>query len=1270
MKLPASFIADETLPKSFIADKPLPGSFIPDEPIVTPVRPAPVASTPTPMASVMQPTRPMREFSPVKTQSGITEFGKGVVKGAFDTAAFSASVANAIAGTALTGWHKGTQDQWQTVKRLGDKAPLEEISNTLAALTIVYGGIEGIKSVPTLYNMAMSTNFIRKLTNRERGLVLSNISKIKMSDANLTKFFKTSPEGIQKAMAVHNPQMRRILQTGGLKPAVPTPAAPSVAPVPPVAPEVAPRPIVAPPTTPAVVPAATVQPGGPLPIIKEFTKAIKETTGAMRAEIADVRYGKPGEILFNFRGKAYSAPEPTDVIPVGQGEASQSWAVRQILDNKAKEVTAPIVVKPVMPAVKPPVEMPKAKVEAKPPLIGYLPPIGYAEARKRPDGVWQLFYRGTRNEIFAGTKFKSPAEAKSYFKIQKEKYKQAETIPITPIKPPVVITELGAGPFPSKATRDALNSALSSAMPAEEKVSALGQVVKFYLGTKKERYEVMAGSKEKGKEWYDKVRRMQVNLNSIKAMVEQRNREIFRGVPVAARKYSHDIAKGISKNASGEIVGGGIQPAGIMKDQNLKVGQVLPDGRIVGNQIEEGGIEYQLYRRFDTLENYKDITGKYPQTKVVFDKLLALSEQVGKTKLGEDIPAFSREVMKEQYKITSVHPQDYRYVPSIKPEERFFSKIGNLFKSYTASGRKYKTGILAESGNEEKDLLKTLTEKQNEFAFEHLFNNTVGDILSTILEPIGMGGVKPGFIEVNLNKPKLAKILEMKKDVLLANGIDYENVSKYQYPMNVEKEFNLQRVSKFNPEMQSVVDAFAGATNKMVGYVLSNYLIRPSTAVRNATSGFIQYNLKTLTHLYEGMLGKGFSPPVNDIKALYRAVTPSVMKELPKEILGLNFYSDIPENIKLMNTALIPFKNVETYFKRASFDSDLSTAAGNKFYDALATGSVRPVDRAKFIQDYRVNYFQDVFNTMADNADSVTFDYGNKPYVLEKMANAIGRGLVPYPNYMYHKWRMYAEYSPLNLAGANKSNYKNKVAKAMAGVTMFTITGAIAGKMVEERKKRFKELELKKLPWEMDTTGRMKVYSDETVERWLRIYDLPYIGDTVYLMEILQKQAGVEDWMRDSLAMGPLFNTIAMFMGLKTKYTTGLAASAIAGRQVVGFIPFGAYLQYLRVLADKNKRQLYSKDYNAFQNFMSPIINVVPGRSQVLAPQIGRTGEEKGQIRKYDIPAETMKLFFLNIRSIDKKEYQEYVNSQLREGKVRKRIERQVLSERKRDVAR
>ena len=800
---------------------------------------------------------------------------------------------------------------------------------------------------------------------------------------------------------------------------------------------------------------------------------------------------------------------------------------------------------------------------------------------------------------------------------------------------------------------------VNAELPPGEKVNVWGDIIKYYMGTKRERFQAMAGSVEKGNDWYNAVRQMAVNLSSVKKMVEVRNKGILGSVPEDIRAQVHDIVKGINMSASGEIVGGGIQPAGVVQGKMLQVGQELPDNRIIGNEIEPG--VYQLYRFFNTLGDYKTMVAEHPETVKFFKAFLATSEILDKTKLGQELPAFSREVMKSQYDIRTVHPTGYLWVPSVKPEQKFFTKIGNLFKSYIASGRKYKTGILAERGGENKDLLKTLTEKQVEFAYENIYNNTVGDILATILEPIGIDGVKSGFIEVNLNKPKLAAIIELKRGLLLANGIDVAKISEYQYPMDIEKEFNLQRTAKFNPARQAVVDDMKKRTNEFVGYVLTNYLIRPSTAVRNLTSGFVQYNLRTLTHFYEGILGAGFMPAVNDIKALGTSLLPSVRQEIPAEMLGINFFSEIPGNLNLMNKALGPFKAVEVFFKRASFDSDLSTLAGKAYDAALEADVIKRGDKAQFIKDWRVNFFQDVFNFLSDNSDSVTFNYGNKPYFLEKMSNSIGRGMVPFISYPYHKWRMYSEYSPQQLAGMDKSNYKNKISKMMAGITMFTISSIIASGLVEDRRRRLKKLEIKKLPWGFDTTGRIKVYADDEVERWLRIYDLPFIGDSVYMLEILNGLSGVEDWMKDTLSMGPIFNFMAMVAGLKSKYTIGSPASSIAGQQVAGFIPFGAYLQYARIMADPVKRKTYANNYSAFEDFINPIINAVPGASKMLDPQIGKTGAEKGHIRKYDIPGQTMSFFFLNIRSIDKQEYKQYMIDQYMSGKVQKRIEKETL---------
>jgi hypothetical protein len=81
---------------------------------------------------------------------------------------------------------------------------------TVLDLSLIFGPMvakEALEAVKT-------TNWFRKLTVPERGLVLSKFPAMDLPDEQLLKVFKESPEGVQKAMAIHNPRMRQILQTG------------------------------------------------------------------------------------------------------------------------------------------------------------------------------------------------------------------------------------------------------------------------------------------------------------------------------------------------------------------------------------------------------------------------------------------------------------------------------------------------------------------------------------------------------------------------------------------------------------------------------------------------------------------------------------------------------------------------------------------------------------------------------------------------------------------------------------------------------------------------------------------------------------------------------------------------------------------------------------------------------------------------------------------------------------------------------------------------
>lgn len=73
-------------------------------------------------------------------------------------------------------------------------------------------------------------------------------------------------------------------------------------------------------------------------LLVEMIKAVRDSAANLRTEIANVRYGPPGTIYFDFRGETYAAKEPMDVMPVGAGEAGRAWCVKQLLNKTAHKI--------------------------------------------------------------------------------------------------------------------------------------------------------------------------------------------------------------------------------------------------------------------------------------------------------------------------------------------------------------------------------------------------------------------------------------------------------------------------------------------------------------------------------------------------------------------------------------------------------------------------------------------------------------------------------------------------------------------------------------------------------------------------------------------------------------------------------------------------------------------------------------------------------------------------------------------------------------------
>ena len=77
----------------------------------------------------------------------------------------------------------------------------------------------------------------------------------------------------------------------------------------------------------------------PFPLSDTLFQALTESLNELRNEVENPRYGPiendEGTILFGFRGKQYTAPEPQAVLFGHDPKADQSICLRAILDRSA-----------------------------------------------------------------------------------------------------------------------------------------------------------------------------------------------------------------------------------------------------------------------------------------------------------------------------------------------------------------------------------------------------------------------------------------------------------------------------------------------------------------------------------------------------------------------------------------------------------------------------------------------------------------------------------------------------------------------------------------------------------------------------------------------------------------------------------------------------------------------------------------------------------------------------------------------------------------------
>ena len=264
-----------------------------------------------------------------KLPAAISTFKRGLLKpekypiGTFAEALVDAGMettsAGALGALADVGYYFGMPEALTRIATTGKVKLLEGVIGNVNKALRTAGEIRtGVVTIPK-----ETLDVIAK--NKDIGTVFNAYLKSKNlklpRTTGLLEFKPTTPQPTPPLLLPTKPQVPEAIRPLLTAPKLIRPTLPEIFEGKPIPPEVVKTPIPKAPTE-----------GGKV----SLRDTLKISLGELRSQIDNVRYGKLGEIQFEFQGKTYTAPEPKDVLPVGQGEASKSWALRQILDKTAK----------------------------------------------------------------------------------------------------------------------------------------------------------------------------------------------------------------------------------------------------------------------------------------------------------------------------------------------------------------------------------------------------------------------------------------------------------------------------------------------------------------------------------------------------------------------------------------------------------------------------------------------------------------------------------------------------------------------------------------------------------------------------------------------------------------------------------------------------------------------------------------------------------------------------------------------------------------------
>ena len=488
----------------------------------------------------------------------------------------------------------------------------------------------------------------------------------------------------------------------------------------------------------------------------------------------------------------------------------------------------------------------------------------------------------------------------------------------------------------------------------------------------------------------------------------------------------------------------------------------------------------------------------------------------------------------------------------------------------------------------------------------------------------------------------------------------------------------VKRTKSVDPQYREMMDRMNYVGANLVGMINVWRLTRVATANRNLIANQLIYTSKAVRDFYEGVLKRvwerdevaPFSPFISDIKALGTTITPNVKRaayrrskgagvvetfkalkpepvnRIPPEMLGTTFLMEMEKTGWMTKQLggralrLTGFQFYDVYTKRLIYEAVIDANARQFWHSAVKKGETGGRTKKQYMAHFKKNVPRAVESLAYREMDTWGgYDYGNVPKALESWKrSAWGRATVPYPTYFYKLLGTYRElfgWHNVKAAMSPKSTRAQRIRGAsnlMAGSTMMALAAWFIGDK-GELPENVKETEL---PYDVQLHGRIKMRDlNDREGAWVRLYDMPFIGEVMAMRAIFQGDITVAHYVFDRLAMGPAFNTVAILSGLTTRFNKSHPMATRMGREISSWLPFHAETGTLRRWVDPWKRELGRKDKPHWFNLLSGVADNYPLLSTLLEK---RVDVYRKALPKYHPMENFLSWAFLNVHFVNEDE--------------------------------